>query len=107
MKAPLRVFAGSRPGFTHSIFLAVEPSGVHALDMKISNKPDSATVGARIRDLRIARKMSSTTLAAKAGVALPSLSALEHGALGLGPKRAQRLAAALGICTADLLRSTG
>lgn len=39
----------------------------------------SAGVGARIREVRMQKKMSQQELAAAAGISLPHISAIEHG----------------------------
>jgi len=74
--------------------------------MKTKTKTKSTTPERkpiRIRMLRMARQMSATQLAIVSGIGLPEISLLERGAIGLGPKRAAKLAAALGVDVGDLV----
>lgn len=60
-------------------------------------------LGARIHALREAAGMTATAFAAAANLALPTVSAIEAGAVGLGPARLARIAVALGMPIERLL----
>lgn len=62
------------------------------------------TIAERIRDLREKKRLSKTDLAAATGIAVSEVVRLERGACGLGPRRAERIARALGVTTGELLR---
>jgi len=61
-------------------------------------------IGRRIRAARLARGMTGEELAEKIGSDKGSVSRVERGMAGLSVERLQRIAAALGIEAADLLR---
>ncbi|MBI4821780.1 MAG: helix-turn-helix transcriptional regulator [Deltaproteobacteria bacterium] len=71
--------------------------------MKMVKKPDMRIVGARIRLQRNLRGKTLTQLAGDANLGLNTLSSIEHGAISLGPTRAARVAAALGVDVEVLL----
>jgi transcriptional regulator with XRE-family HTH domain len=56
----------------------------------------------RVRQLREERGWTATELAIRSGVGLAELSLIERNAIGLGLKRAARLAAALKVDVDDL-----
>lgn len=64
---------------------------------------DSRKVGAKLRQLRMARNLTQKDLAAVSGINQSELSGIESGARTLGIKRLEKLAAVLGVSPAEFL----
>lgn len=64
----------------------------------------SARIGQRIRALRTERRLTQKELARRAEIAAPNLNRIEKGQKGLSMESLERLAGALGVQPAELLR---
>lgn len=64
---------------------------------------EKQTIGAKIRDVRHARRMTQHILAERCGVTTPQIANIEAGRCGVTIDRLGKIAAALGVKTIDLV----
>ena len=69
--------------------------------------PLDTMVGARIRVLRIHKKISQTDLAEQIGVTFQQVQKYEKGTNRIGASRLSRIAAVLGVSVGELFESSG
>lgn len=65
---------------------------------------DPVALGARIRELRLRRRMSLRELARRLGVSAATVSQIEHGRTGVTVSRLARIAEVLGVAVTELVR---